>query len=231
MNSVIFDLDNTLTDRNATIRLYADVFVDAFHERLLPGTTAEYLAQLFIESDGGGYVGHEKRCELLAAKGIWRGPVEPEILSKNWKVWIPNNPEPMDGLYELLNWLREGGVKLGMVTNGSSSAQRRKIGKLGIADRFDAIIVSEEAGVKKPDGRIFDLVVRRLGVSARDCVFVGDDPVNDYQGALQAGMTPVWFEGFRPWILKEEPRIQISSLRELSEILEDLLDLAEEPAR
>lgn len=223
MNTIIFDLDNTLTDRNATIRRYADVFVEAFREQLHPEVTSLQLFDLFLESDGGGYEGHQS--ELLSRHRIWSGIIEAEVLTRHWKDWVPRNSEPMAGLYEMLDWLAGKPVKLGLITNGSSLAQRSKIERLKVAERFDAIVISEEAGVKKPNPEIFELAVRKLRTSAASCVFVGDDPTNDYQGAVQAGMTPIWFAGFRPWIFDEEAKIKIASLYELPEILENLLNL------
>jgi putative hydrolase of the HAD superfamily len=57
---------------------------------------------------------------------------------------------------------------------------------------FDAIVISEEVGVRKPDRRIFDLTLTRLGVEADDAVFVGDHPETDIRGAQEAGMRAIW---------------------------------------
>jgi putative hydrolase of the HAD superfamily len=61
---------------------------------------------------------------------------------------------------------------------------------------FDAIVISEAAGVRKPDSRIFELTLGRLGLAPAEAIFVGDhpdtDPDTDIRGAQQAGIRAVW---------------------------------------
>ncbi|GLZ38468.1 HAD-IA family hydrolase [Actinokineospora sp. NBRC 105648] len=60
----------------------------------------------------------------------------------------------------------------------------------GLPDVFDAVVVSGEAGVAKPDPEIFRITAARLGTPVRQCVFV-DDVAGYVRGAAQAGMTGV----------------------------------------
>jgi HAD superfamily hydrolase (TIGR01549 family) len=64
----------------------------------------------------------------------------------------------------------------------------RNLAKAGINDAFDAIITSVEFGIKKPDHRIFEHAAFRLCVKTGDCLYVGDNPREDYEGAMNAGM-------------------------------------------
>jgi putative hydrolase of the HAD superfamily len=61
-----------------------------------------------------------------------------------------------------------------------------------IAPFFDAILISEAEGLRKPDRRIFELAVSRLGVSPSDSAFVGDHPEIDVRGAQRAGLRAIW---------------------------------------
>lgn len=79
-------------------------------------------------------------------------------------------------LVETLAWFRGRALKLAIVTNGSSPVQSAKIQALGISEYFDAIVISEAEGVSKPDRRIFDLALDRVGVTPAQAVFVGDHP-------------------------------------------------------
>ena len=54
-------------------------------------------------------------------------------------------------------------------------------------------------GVKKPDRRIFEAVLEALDTHAADAVYVGDHPVNDVQGATEAGLTAIWLRGWQDW--------------------------------
>jgi FMN phosphatase YigB (HAD superfamily) len=60
----------------------------------------------------------------------------------------------------------------------------------GLGDAFDAIIVSAEVGVKKPDPEIFRIALERTGVEPGSVVHVGDSD-EDVQGAIQAGIRPI----------------------------------------
>lgn len=93
--------------------------------------------------------------------------------------------------------LRESGIKTAIVTNVAAERlafQRNKIDALGLTPLFDAIVLSGEVGVHKPDRRVFDYAAQKLGLANEDCVFVGDNPDGDIAGALGAGMEAVWID-------------------------------------
>jgi HAD superfamily hydrolase (TIGR01509 family) len=56
---------------------------------------------------------------------------------------------------------------------------------------FSAVIVSEEAGIKKPDPGIFKLALEKTGLKPEEVIFVGDSVADDIAGAISAGITPV----------------------------------------
>jgi beta-phosphoglucomutase-like phosphatase (HAD superfamily) len=57
----------------------------------------------------------------------------------------------------------------------------------------DALVTSEEAGATKPDGRIFETALDRLGITPAQAVMVGDAWSTDIEGAIAAAIRPVWF--------------------------------------
>ena len=83
--------------------------------------------------------------------------------------------------------------RLGVITNGPGDLQRRKFGVLDLADRFEVFIASEEVGHHKPDPRIFQFALAKLGVDPQEALLVGDLPHVDVLGAQSAGMRGVWF--------------------------------------
>jgi len=86
---------------------------------------------------------------------------------------------------------------------------------LGLEHSFDAILVSEEEGVRKPDAEIFRRALARCGVDAREALFVGDHPVADVEGAHRAGLLAVWKHvPYWPPVIIAAPTI-----RDLSEVL------------
>ena len=68
---------------------------------------------------------------------------------------------------------------------------------LALYDSFRCIIDSNREGVMKPDPKIFQAALERLGVEAGQAVFVGDNPYRDMEGAKGVGMPHIWLAGER----------------------------------
>ena len=103
---------------------------------------------------------------------------------------------------ELLRYMRvnlEGKYKLGLLSNVATGGA---VDELGI---FDDIVLSGEVGLQKPDPRIYELAVERLGVSLEECVFV-DDSVGNVDVAESLGMRGIVYEDFEGFV-KEFERI------------------------
>lgn len=115
---------------------------------------------------------------------------------------------------ETIDALREHGLKLGVLTNGLSELQRRKLRQIGLEDAFDAVAISQEIGAAKPDPRAFGAAVAMLGLEPAEVAMVGDHLTNDVIGALAAGLgAAVWVERY-PGELPEGAHL----VRELKEI-------------
>ena len=71
------------------------------------------------------------------------------------------------GVEQLLPRLRMFGVRLGIVSNNSLARQTGKLERLGISELFDDLVVSDEHGVAKPDPRLFEVALKRIGSAAR----------------------------------------------------------------
>ena len=119
-------------------------------------------------------------------------------------------PEAEDVLAEL----RERGIRVAIITNGPSGLQRAKLAAVGIADGFDAVLVSGERGVQKPDPAIFALAVDELGVTAAEALHIGDNQVADVAGARSAGLTAVWIDRNRAE-RTSDPHAVVTDLRGL----------------
>ena len=69
---------------------------------------------------------------------------------------------------------------------------RRILRDAELAQHLDAIVISEEMGIRKPRREIFDSVVVALDIEPRDILHVGDNLVADVAGAAAVGMRTVW---------------------------------------
>jgi putative hydrolase of the HAD superfamily len=83
--------------------------------------------------------------------------------------------------------------KLGLVSNFTyAPVIYASLRKLGINHFFDAVLVSDENGWRKPHKRIFLEALRKLQVTAEEAVFIGDSPLEDIKGAKEIGMKTVF---------------------------------------
>jgi len=97
---------------------------------------------------------------------------------------------PFDGLHEVLGELKNRGYRLHVLSNNSSILPLQ-LELIDTTDYFDTISWSEEMGVEKPDPRIFELVLERIGTGPGEAVYVGDSFEADVLGAEAAGITPI----------------------------------------
>ena len=88
-------------------------------------------------------------------------------------------------------------AKVGIVSNNMLQEQRDKLEFCGLSAHVDALIVSEEAGVSKPDPAIFRMALDALDVTADQSVMLGDSWSADVVGAQAAGIRVVWFNPLR----------------------------------
>lgn len=118
-----------------------------------------------------------------------------------------------------LRSLRARGLRLGLVSDcGWETGLIWP--SLSVAPLIDVPVLSYEVGVKKPNPRIFEIAVERLGVPPGQCLYVGDGGSDELAGARRAGMVPIMIDdpkdavGHRPgYVAWSGPRI--ASLAEL----------------
>lgn len=214
---VLFDLDGTLLDRDASIEQFITTQYDRLTAHLSQIPKIDYVTR-FIELDSRGHVWKDKVYQTLVAEfeieGMsWQGLLE------DYETQFQLHCVPFNFLVEMLNVLKQQGYLLGIVTNGLGQFQARSIEGLGIRDYFDVILISEVEQVRKPQAEIFQRAMTRLDVSASDSVFVGDHPEADIMGAKRAKMRAIWKRSLH-WLEAKEADAIINELSEIPLILE-----------
>lgn len=101
-------------------------------------------------------------------------------------------PEP--DAAESMDQLRAQGIRIGAGTDMTLDWQLEKLDTLGLIDRVDFIVTSEEAGVEKPEARFFALCQHKAGCQKEECLFVGDSLRKDVLGAQAFGFHAAWYQ-------------------------------------
>ena len=99
----------------------------------------------------------------------------------------------MEGASETLGFFKENGYSIGVLSNSYflESTLDSCLKMLGLRDYIDVLVSSADILYMKPRKEAYDIVLERLGASPEDTFFIGDDPVNDYDGPSSHGMCPI----------------------------------------
>jgi putative hydrolase of the HAD superfamily len=112
--------------------------------------------------------------------------------------------------------------RLAVVSNFDyTPTARHVLEREGVADLFETVVVSDEVGWRKPKPVIFELALRRLGIDAKQALFVGDRADIDVVGAQGVGMPVAWINRERSPLPEDlrAPEFEIRDLAELERIL------------
>ncbi|MEI8408952.1 MULTISPECIES: HAD family hydrolase [unclassified Kribbella] len=173
-----FDLDNTLIDRDAAFLAWALWWVEQ-------AGLGEEAVEWFVAHDNGGFM---PRAELFA-RFRERFGVAPSVDEYDREhppfTWV--DQAVLDGLSSL----RTAGWRVAVVTNGNVVQQTGKLEHTGIAKAVDYCCISQAAGVRKPDRRIFEIAAERAGATLTDGWMVGDHPSYDIAGGKNAQLSTI----------------------------------------
>ncbi|MGV3771787.1 MAG: HAD family hydrolase [Verrucomicrobiales bacterium] len=171
INAILFDLDNTLIDRNAALRASLQQEVsDRDHQARL------------IEIDQGGGGNREPFFTL------WTSLTGKLMCQQFFAQMLSRNIKPDEDLLKVLETLAQR-FKVGIITNGGGTTQREKLK----ASRLDQVIpsqwiwISSEVGIDKPHCDIYLLACNSMNENPRHCLFLGDD-TGEVKGAEAAGL-------------------------------------------
>jgi HAD superfamily hydrolase (TIGR01509 family) len=205
----LFDLDNTLLDREKAFALWTGHFLETH------GLDESFIPTI-QRADDDGYSPRERFfSELRRELGI---KASVEVLLADYYVEYPSRYSAEPGVLEAIRSLRAEGFKVGVVTNGPPS-QRKKLQSAGIEDEFDAVCISAIVGANKPELAIFEEAARICGLPLRGWM-VGDSPEADIAGGMTAGLRTIWVHRGREWSdFDFRPDFPASSIPEVVEII------------
>jgi putative hydrolase of the HAD superfamily len=102
--------------------------------------------------------------------------------------------ELRDGAKKLLKRAGQQ-CKIGLISNFTHAPVIHKsLRRLGINTFFNVVVVSDEVGWRKPSPKIFDDALNRLGIRAKEAVYIGDSPIEDIKGTKEAGLKTIFVQ-------------------------------------
>lgn len=120
-------------------------------------------------------------------------PGDPAALGAAYASNLGNYADLLPGAADFIRALH-GRVKIALVSNGVSAIQRSRLAKCPLTPLFNAIVISEEAGVAKPDPRLLEIALEQLGCPDKSqAVMMGDSASADIAAAVNAGMDSIFF--------------------------------------
>ena len=210
---VLFDLDNTLVDRQDAFLGWAAHFVAA---RNLPADALDDLRRF----DDDGFASRDDVFTSLRQAYDISDTVD-QLIGEYRSQYFSYFQPDQEVLAELRRF-RMRAIRVGIVTNGPAS-QIVKIRRSGLIDLVDGYCISEEVGVDKPRPEIFEEAVRRCGgppSSAETLWMVGDTAETDIAGGANAGMKTIWMSRGRQWPMDEyTPDFVAGDIREVGGII------------
>lgn len=120
--------------------------------------------------------------------------------------------------HETLEYLKEKGYQLYIITNGFNEVQSKKLKNSKLDNYFTKVITSEDAGANKPTQQIFEYAFEKTGGTANNSIMIGDDLSTDIAGAKRVKMDQIYFNPHRTKH-KDEPTFEVSDLLEIKKIL------------
>ena len=187
IKAIIFDLDNTLIDRQ---RAFKEMLDRKFHKLFEDETLIQEMIKDIIEWDNNGTVERIVVFKKWAEKyNVTK--ISAEQLDKEWSDESGSVAFLYDDVRETLTELKKK-YKIAVLSNGNKTSQRRKLSTIDIYDLLDYSLISGEFTCRKPDKEIFEYTAKQLGLETNECVYVGDNYKIDVLGSKNAGMLPVF---------------------------------------
>ena len=178
---VIFDKDGTLLD---TEPFFEGAWVKIGAKWGLPGTESNYFANI-----AGKSITKSTEFVRETYKGIDAEAFMEERLQMVWKMMEEGIPLK-EGCLEILDFLREQGIKIAIATSTHKDVSLRNLTNLGLTDKYDALVTGDMVSNGKPAPDIFLEAGRLIGADPAETIVVGDSSF-DMIGGHRAGMRPV----------------------------------------
>lgn len=223
IRAITLDLDDTLWPIAPTLER-AEALLQSWLDAQAPATAA-----IWRDSDRRGALRAEVNREHAAlahdlshlrremiALALRRAGDDPALAAPAFEVFFAAR-QRVDCYPDALPALGRLAARYPLLTLSNGNAD---VDLAGIGAHFTAQVSARAVGVAKPDPRIFAHAAAAAGVAPHEVLHIGDDPVLDALGALDAGMQTAWINrGAQPWRHGRRPQLEAADLLAVCSVL------------
>ena len=202
IKAIIFDLDNTLYDYDscnaiAEKKLFKEISLDfEIPEEKIPELYQCVKNHVKMAIGNEVAASHNRLLYMQdICEKLGRNPLlyAMKFYDVYWNAML-DNMKLFDYVEPLIEEARKRGIKIGILTDLTAHIQYRKIIKLGLAEKIDYLVTSEEAGVEKPSEKIFLKMLGKMRVEPYEALMIGDSYEKDILGAKKVGMEVLHYD-------------------------------------
>ena len=234
-DTIIFDLDDTLTNDTENIR---QAFKTILEYRKEDYTNEKFVRfhkidkKLWSDRSAGRLItpyedNKEKLVEYLRSKrflDFFENKISYEEAVKINEIYLEGMKKtviPQEGAYEIIKYLYSKNYKLVIATNGPLVPLQEKIKKIKIDKYISFIFSAEEVGYMKPHKQFYNGLFKKIDNKTKENIlFVGDSLETDIKGGIENNLDTCWCNytsNKNPY--KYFPKYEIHKLDEISKIL------------
>lgn len=199
---LIFDLDDTILDfkkgeHEGLNKIYANNLIpNVQFDQWFP-VFKRVNSEVWRQIEAGGSVKELLDTRFSKTYQEFGMGIDGKIFEQEYRNHLDQNYYVLEGAKELIEKLKQQNFTVIAGTNGNSSTQRSRLKGTELESVFDDIVISDEIGYAKPNKQFFNIMIERNeGMTPENTIMIGDSLRSDIQGAINAGITNIWFNPF-----------------------------------
>lgn len=232
--TIIFDLDDTLTDDKANIKEALKIVMKYMNIKYTENNFKRFyeIDKATWRDRAAGKLltpyedNNEKKTEWIRSSRFlkfFNNKITYEKAVKLNDIYMDGMKEhvvPREGTKEIIKYIFLKGYKIIIATNGPSIPLKTKIEKLGITEYVDTIFAADEVGYMKPHKQYYDGLLKKADITnTSEILFIGDDLDKDIKGGEENNIDTCWCNYNNEINNKYNTKYEITNLIQLKEIL------------
>jgi putative hydrolase of the HAD superfamily len=231
LRAVLFDIDDTLFGTTEFARLARKNAVNAMCDAGLDLPAEEVEAELaeVVAEFSSNYSKHFDKLLVRLGAPLQDHATSAVVVAAGVCAYHDTKFkafEPFPDVLPLLADLQNSGLVTGIITHGWTDKQAEKLVRLGVIPHInnDAIFISDEIGISKPNPKLYETALNQLGLRAPEVMYVGDSPAHDVAPAKSLGMITAFARRASKWTPSDESEradYEIDDFEQLRTILRE----------